>query len=71
MQIQINVSDKDGKTEVISANVPFKGKEKAIREAVIAKGFDWKDSDIFVANFPERGRYLQKSTGFFDMCAGG
>lgn len=42
-----------------------------IRRAVETLGYDWKDSRVFVLDFPERGRYLQKSAGYEQLGAGG
>jgi len=51
----------------------FSGKDKenhkTIKVAVAATGISWLESDIFIANFPERGRSLSKQAGYQSMRA--
>lgn len=42
-----------------------------IKGLVKANGMEWKDTGIFVPNFPEKSRYLIKSPGFQNLVAGG
>ena len=42
-----------------------------IKEAVVNAGYDWEKTDISVANWPEKGRYLQKVAGRTQINAGG
>ena len=42
-----------------------------IKAAVVNAGFDWEQSDVAVANWPEKGRYLQKVAGRTQINAGG
>tara|TARA_R100001129_G_C5261849_1_gene231429 strand:- start:197 stop:421 length:225 start_codon:yes stop_codon:yes gene_type:complete len=54
----------DGVEHTVHApGVNGKRAHKVIRDAVIELGFDWVESDVFIANFPERGRALKKSAG--------
>jgi hypothetical protein len=62
----------NGQTEAINiAKTLQTGAEKQLRAFVKAKGIDWVDAEFFIANFPERGRYFQKSKGFQTIQAGG
>lgn len=45
--------------------------QRALRAATKAAGADWRGAEIFVADFPERGRYLQKSAGYESLGSGG
>lgn len=73
MKIEIHVCDKKGHNEILTANSNIDRNRhiKVIQDTVKKAGFDWNESDVFVPNFPERGRYLQKGAGFQNMCAGG
>ena len=41
-------------------NLPKKGYTLELKRAVK----DWRGAEIFIANFPEKGRALQKSAGY-------
>lgn len=45
--------------------------ERALRDYCKAKSIDWQSAEIFIANTPESGRYLQKNPGFASLVAGG
>jgi hypothetical protein len=47
------------------------GYRQQIENICAISSIDYKAAEIFIANFPERGRYLQKSAGFSSLCAGG
>ena len=53
----------------------FAGKNKenhaTIKAAVESTGIPWVESDIFIADFPERGRYIIKQPGYSSLGAGG
>ena len=64
----------DADTE-ISADIPV-GKlvrlsHSQVKKAVIDAGYDWIETDVFVANWPEKGRYLLKQRGRINLSAGG
>jgi len=42
-----------------------------IKQVVIDAGFDWAESEVFIAHWPEQGRSLQKSKGRTQLTAGG
>lgn len=45
--------------------------ESQLRMYVEQAGLDWDNAEIFVANYPERGRCLSKSAGYKSVQAGG
>ena len=45
--------------------------QSKIKQAVIAAGYDWVEADVSAANWPEKGRYLQKVAGRTQIGAGG
>jgi len=48
-----------------------KSNHSIIKDAVEKTKKTWKESEIFIANFPEKGRCLSKQAGFTTLCASG
>ena len=42
-----------------------------IKQTVVNAGFDWKDAEVSVNHWPERGRHLSKSKGYVSLGASG
>lgn len=62
----------NGQTETIHiAKEVHLGAERQLRVYVKQKGIDWIDAEFFIADFPERGRFMQKQKGFQTIQAGG
>lgn len=61
----------DIETEVTLKKGNFSFNNRALRQAVKDAGIEWKQAKIFVAHFPEQGRYLEKAPGFEQIGAGG
>jgi len=56
----------------ISADIPVgKLAHSQVKKAVIDAGYDWTETDVFIANWPEKGRYLLKQRGRINLSAGG
>ena len=61
----------DADTE-IGAYIPVgKLAHSQIKKAVTDSGYHWIETDVFVANWPEKGRYLLKQRGRTNLSAGG
>ena len=61
----------DADTE-INADIPVgKLAHSQIKKVVTNSGYDWIETDVFVANWPEKGRYLLKQRGRINLSAGG
>jgi len=58
-------------TELFLKKGDDKANHSAIKGAVEKTRKTWKDSEIFIANFPEKGRCLGKRPGFMAVCASG
>lgn len=67
MKVEVSINGKDIKAN-LSRN---KGPEGKLRKITDGLGIDWESAEIFVANFPEPGRYLQKSSNRKSVQAGG
>lgn len=62
----------NGQTEIINIAASLNlGAEKQLRAFVKEKGINWIDAEFFIADFPERGRFMQKQKGFQNVVAGG
>ena len=56
----------------ITVDVPAgKLPDSQVKKAVTDAGYDWTETDVFIANWPEKGRYLLKQRGRINLSAGG
>jgi len=58
-------------TELFLKKGDDKANHSTIKDAVEKTKKTWKESEIFIANFPEKGRCLSKHSGFMAVCASG
>lgn len=69
VDIVINQGDKQ---VIVSTHLnKDKNTHKKIKQLVLDEELDWLECDVFVANFPEKGRYLAKASGRTQINAGG
>ncbi|WP_031570827.1 hypothetical protein [Acidithiobacillus thiooxidans] len=69
MHVEATINGKDFKLNL----TPGKQSENhaAIKAAVESTGISWLESEILVVNFPERGRGLNKQSGYQSLGASG
>jgi len=58
-------------TELFLKKGDNKANHSAIKDAVEKTRKTWKDSEILIEDFPEKGRSLGKRPGFMTLCASG
>lgn len=69
MKTEIIINGQDGSINLRRGDQG--GNRKAMVAMVEGLGLEWKAADIFVANFPEAGRFLIKKPGYDQLSAGG
>lgn len=67
MKVQVTINGKDVEAHLNRRLAP----EGQLRKIVAHNDTDWETADLFVANYPEPGRHLQKCAGFKSVVAGG
>lgn len=67
MKVQVTINGKDVESH-INRRMPPEGQ---LRKIVANHDTEWESAELFVANYPEKGQYLQKSSGFKSVVAGG